>query len=142
MTYYCKCSKISNVLFCLFISRHMIVAGYYGFTLDIHVSVRLSIHISFLDDSLCKHQWIFTELFMCIDIVEISFGIANGQLSSVLEELSARDRPIFSFTDDYLSKCQWIVTKLSICINIKEIWFGIANGQILSIFDSYLPTTR
>ena len=37
---------------------------------------------SFLDDNLCKHQWIFTKLGMCIDIVEIWFGIANGQISS------------------------------------------------------------
>ena len=37
---------------------------------------------SFPDDNLSKHQWIFTKLGMCIDIVEIWFGIANGQISS------------------------------------------------------------
>ena len=37
---------------------------------------------SFPDDKLSKHQWIFTKLCMCIDIVEIWFGIANGQISS------------------------------------------------------------
>ena len=36
----------------------------------------------FLDDNLSKHKWIFTKLGMCIDIVEICFGIANGQISS------------------------------------------------------------
>ena len=36
----------------------------------------------FLDDNLSKHQLIFTKLGMCIDIVEIWFGIANGQISS------------------------------------------------------------
>ena len=36
----------------------------------------------FLDDNLSKFQQIFTKLGMCIDIVEISFGIANGQISS------------------------------------------------------------
>ena len=35
---------------------------------------------SFSDDNLSKHQWIFTKLGMCIDIVEIWFGIANGQI--------------------------------------------------------------
>ena len=40
---------------------------------------------------------------MCIDIVEIWFEIANGQISSILE-LSARDTPIFSFPDYNLSK--------------------------------------
>ena len=37
---------------------------------------------SFPDDNLTKHQWIFTKLGMCIDIVEIWFGIVNGQISS------------------------------------------------------------
>ena len=40
---------------------------------------------SFPDDNLSKHQWIFTKLGMCIDIVEIWFGIANGQISSVFD---------------------------------------------------------
>ena len=33
---------------------------------------------SFPDDNLSKHQLIFTKLGMCIDIVLICFGIANG----------------------------------------------------------------
>ena len=41
---------------------------------------------------------------MCIDIVEIWFGIAYGLISSIFTELSARDTPIFSFPDDNLSK--------------------------------------
>ena len=44
----------------------------------IHLSI-----VSFMDDNLSKCQWIFTKLGMCIDIVEIWFGIANGQISSV-----------------------------------------------------------
>ena len=86
----------------LFIPGHTKVAGYYGFTLDVHLSVRLSVHpsirFSFPDDNFNKHQWIFTRLGMCIYIVEIWFGIANGQISS------ARDTHIFSFPDDNLSK--------------------------------------
>ena len=71
------------------------MAGYYGSTLDVRVSVcpsvrlsirqsyaRPSIRISFPDDNLSKHQWIFTKLGMYIDIVEIWFGIANRQISS------------------------------------------------------------
>ena len=42
---------------------------------------------SFLDDNLSKHQWIFTKLGMCIDIVEIWFGIANWQISSLFERV-------------------------------------------------------
>ena len=71
---------------------------------------------------------------MCINIVEIWFGIANGQISS--------NTPIFWFPDDNLSKSQGILTKLGTCIDMKAIWFGIANGLILSVFESYLPVTR
>ena len=69
----------------------MIVVGYYGFTLDVRVSIRLAIHpsisctsvrISFPDDNLNKHQQIFNKFGLCIDIMEIWFGIADGQISS------------------------------------------------------------
>ena len=92
----------------------------------------------------------FTKFGMCIDIVEIWFGIVNGQISSNLIELSALNMTIFCFPDDTckLSTCQGILTKLGTCIDIKEIWYGISNGQISSIFDyfvnfwqSYVTTT-
>ena len=65
-----------------FIPRHRIVAGYYGFKLVVRVAICVS-HLSyvrpsvfsFLDDNLSECQWIFTQLGMCIDIVEIYFGI-------------------------------------------------------------------
>ena len=44
----------------------------------------------FLDDTLSKHQWSFTKLGMCIDIVKIWFGIAN-KFRQCLTELSARN---------------------------------------------------
>ena len=90
---------------------------------------------SFPDDNLSKRQWIFTKLGICIDIVEIWIGIANGQFRQILTELSARDTPIFSFPNDNLSKSQGILTKPGTCIDIKEVWFGIAYGQIMSMFD-------
>ena len=114
--------------------------------LSVHPSVRPSVRFSFPDDNLSEHQWIFIKFGMCIDIMEIWFGIANRQISSnfdrVLTELSARDTPIFSFPDDNLSKRQWIFTKLGMCIDIVEIWIGIANRQISSNSDSCLPETR
>ena len=94
--------------------------------------------ISFLDDNLSKHQWIFTKLGMCIGIVEIWFGIANGQISSNFDSYLLETRPYFPFLDDDLSKYQGILTKLGTCIDIKEIWFGIANGQILPMFDKVI----
>ena len=55
---------------------------------------------------------------MCIDIVEIWFGIANGQIfNQIFMELSARDMPIFSFPDDNLNRHQRIFTKLCMCID-------------------------
>ena len=93
----------------IFIPRHTIVAWYYGFTLVVRESVRVSVrpssvHFSFPDDNLSKHQWIFTRLGMCIGNVEIWFGIANGQICQFLMALSARDMPIFSFPDYNFSK--------------------------------------
>ena len=40
-----------------------------------------NIVFSFPDDNMSKYQSIFTKLDMCIDIVEIWFGIANEQIS-------------------------------------------------------------
>ena len=42
---------------------------------------------SFPDDNLNKYQWIFTKLCMCIDIVEIWFGITNGQILSKIDRI-------------------------------------------------------
>ena len=44
-----------------------------------------SVCMSFLNDNLSKHQWIFTKLDMCIDITEIWFGIINGQILSIFD---------------------------------------------------------
>ena len=55
-------------------------------------------HIIFLfsDDNLSKYQSIFTDLDMCIDIMETWFGIAIGPISSIFE-LSACTGPNFLF---------------------------------------------
>ena len=52
---------------------------------------------SFPDDNLSKHQGIFTKLDMGIDIVEIWFGIANGQISSIFDGYLPETRPYFRF---------------------------------------------
>ena len=103
---------------------------------------------SFPDDNLSKHQWIFTKLGMCIDIVEIWFGIANGQISSNFMELPARSsimagyysfnvfiwimkclflRDMESLTLSHLSLCNglfhiwiWTFPLLQICVSIKK----------------------
>ena len=115
--------------------RHTIVAGYYAFMLDVRVSVRPSyVRFSFPDDNLSKHQWIFTKLATCIDIKEIWFGIADGQISSnFYRVILPKTHPYFRFwTITWVNN--GILTKLAIYIDIKEIWYGIANGQISSNF--------
>ena len=77
---------------------------------------------------------------MCIDIVEIWFGIVNGQISSIFDSYLLVTS-MFSFTDDNFSKYQWFFTKLGVCIDIVEIRFGIADRQISSILTDYLPVT-
>ena len=42
---------------------------------------------SFQDDNLCKCQGILTKLGTCIDIKEIWFGIANGQILSMFDRV-------------------------------------------------------
>ena len=87
MHYLAKAENQELTFLFFFIPHHKIVSGYYDFTLDVRVSVRQSVvrasfRILFPDDNLSKHQWIFTKLSMCIDIVEVWFGNANGQISS------------------------------------------------------------
>ena len=97
------------------------------------LSARDTSVFSFLDD---KYQWIFTKLGMCIGILEICFGIANGQIFvHFLTELSIHNTSIFWFPDNNFSKSQRIFTKLDMYIDIVEICFGIAHWQISSIFD-------
>ena len=43
---------------------------------------------SFPDDNLCKCQGILTKLGTCIDIKEIWFWIANGQISSMFDRVN------------------------------------------------------
>ena len=66
--------------------------------------VHPSVHFLFPDDNLSKHQWIFTKLGMCIDIVDIWLGLLMGKFRQIFTELSAQDMPIFSFPNDNLSK--------------------------------------
>ena len=70
---------------------------------------------------------------MCIDIVEIRFEIANGQMLPIFDRYLPAIHLCFLFPDNNLSKCQWICTKFGMRIDIIEIWFWIVHGQILSI---------
>ena len=70
--------------------------------LSIHTSVvRSSVYILFPDDNLSKHQWIFSKLGRCINVVEIwvGVGLLMGYFCQLLTELSARGTPIYSISD-------------------------------------------
>ena len=133
----------NNIIF--FIPHHMIVVGYYGITLAVHVSVGLSIRLvrmlfartflfMFTDNNLNKCQ--FSPNLACALILwRSSLGLLMGKFCQFLTQLSACDMSVFSFLDDNLSKFQWIFTKFDMCIDIVDIWFGIAHWQILSIFE-------
>ena len=59
--------------------------------------VHPSIRFLFPDDNLSKLQRVFTKSGMCIDIVDIWFGIANGQISSNFFRDLPETRPYFCF---------------------------------------------
>ena len=67
----------------------------------------------------------FHQLGIFIDIVNIWFRIANGQISSKLLKVICQKHPYFCFADNNLSSC----------IDVKGVWFGIAYWQISSMFD-------
>ena len=122
-------------IMCFFKHRHTIVAGYYGFTLDICVSVHSSIHpsVSHTSDrpSIFRFwmiSWVningFSRNLVCASILWRSgLGLLMGKFRKILTDLSAEDTPIFSFPDNNLRKWQGILIKLGMCIDIRQIWF-------------------
>ena len=84
-----------------FIPRHPTVASHYGIKLVFCVSICPSgIHPSefpFQDDNLSKSQWTFTKFGVCIDILEIWFGIANGKISLNFDSYLPATHPCYHF---------------------------------------------
>ena len=90
--------------------------------------VRPSVRFSFPDDNLSKHQWIFTKLGMCIDIVEIWLGIANGQISSIFDGVTC-PRHAHIFVSGWLS-----------IADIIKIWFRIVIRPSVIFFPDIFAT--
>ena len=63
----------------------------FSFLDDICFGIELSAHsisvFYFQDYNLSKSHWIFTKCDVCIDIVEICFGIAHWQISSIFDRV-------------------------------------------------------
>ena len=68
------------------------------------LSARDTSIFSFPDDNLSKNQWTFTKLGLCVDFVEILFGIANGQISSFFYRVICPRHARISFPGDNFSK--------------------------------------
>ena len=92
----------------IFIPRHTILAGYYGFTLVVRVSIRLSVHQSYVRPSVFRFRMItwlhingFSRNLICaLTLWRSVLGLLMGTFRQIFTELSARDTPIFSFPDD------------------------------------------
>ena len=67
---------------------------------------------------------------MCIDIVEICFGIANGQISSVIDSYLPAIHPYLTSVN-----LNGFSANLICAFIIVEVCFGIAHWQISLIFD-------
>ena len=80
-------------------------------------AVRPSV-VSFPDDHLSKHQWIF--LVCTLILWRSGLGLLMGKFCQILTVICPRHAQ-FSFPDDNSSKHQWIFTKLGLCIDIVEI---------------------
>ena len=59
-----------------------------------------------------KYQWSFTKLDVCIDIVEIRFRIANGQISSIFDRVILQQQVSIFASGHNWSKYQWICALL------------------------------
>ena len=105
--------------------------------LSVHQSViRPSVCFSFPDDNLSKHQWIFTKLDICTDIVEIYLGIANGQISSIFGRVICprRDNGEVLFTPGWSQSYLFeVVFVKCVCIWRTSVFFqfyGVLSGVI------------
>ena len=66
------------------------MAGYYGFTLVVHVSIRPSV-FSFPDDNLSNFQRLFIKLGVGMNIMEIWIGLLMNNVGQLFTELSAHE---------------------------------------------------
>ena len=102
--------------------------------LYVRPSVRLYFHFRMI--TWVNINGFFTKLSICINIVEIRFGIANVQISSVSDrDIRPRHFSNFRFWTIISVSIEGFSQGLGMCIDIMRIWFGIANRQISSIFD-------
>ena len=92
--------------------------------------IHWSIRFLFPDDNLSKHQWIFTKLGMCIDIVEIWFGIANGQILSKFYGAICPRSPYFRFRMITWVNINGFSPNLVCALILWRSGFGLLMGKV------------
>ena len=113
------------------------MAGYFGITLVVYMSVRPFV-FSFWADNSSKCKWIFTKFGVCIQLILWRSGLRllMGKFCQFLTELSAQDTSIFSFPDNDWSKNHWIFTKLGFAL-IHVLWRS-GLGLLIGKFRQFL----
>ena len=105
------------------------------------LSVRDKSIFSFLDDNFSKYQWIFTKFDMCIDIVEICFGVAHWQILSIFHRVICPrhdDSRVLSFHVLFIN-FNWVNTpKTAYLSTVLNIWFY---GELEKIIPELSPVT-
>ena len=81
----------------------------------------------------CKYEWIFSKLGMCIDIVEIQFGIANGQISSDFYSYLPKTRPYFYFRMITWENISVFPPNLICALILWKSGLGLLMGKFLQI---------
>ena len=130
---------LSNMLF--FIPPHMIVAVYCSITLFLYVCqcVVHSSVIPFPDDNFNKCEWIFPKLGVCIDIMEIWIGIANGQIFSIFDKVTSQQHSNYLFT--FLFKVGIIKGVLVSLLSTAMVTVNINSLKIESVHDKTYSRT-
>ena len=90
-------------------------------------------------DNLSKLQWIFIKLGMCIDIVEICFGIANGQI--IIRVICPRHAQTFCIRTITLVN-KGFSPKLLYALTLRRSGLGLLRANFVRFLQSYLPETR
>ena len=85
--------------------------------------------ISFPDENLSKHQWIFTKLGMCIDSIEIWFEIASGQTSSNFDSYLPETCPYFRFRTMTCVNVKVFLTNLVHALLLRRTGLGLLMGK-------------
>ena len=126
----------------LFIPRHTIVAGYYGFTLVVRVSIRPSICRTSVHPSIFRF-WMITwvningfspNLVCALMLWRSGLGLLIGKFRQIFTELSAWDHLYFRFRTITWVNNKGFSTKLLYALTLRRSGLGLQMGKFLQFF--------